>query len=191
MGILSALLITLTCILVPVSLLTVWVHDIVLDTDRCVSTVEPLATNPAIEAAAANRITRAVDVKVNGDEVTSDVAAWLQAQGLPPRAAAGIKSLGPKLDEAVNDVVDKAATRFVESDRFETIWTDANRAAHNAVVHALTGHGRGAVDVSDGTVALDVGTAVETVKQDLVDAGLAPAEKIPTVNKQMVLFKSD
>ncbi|MFJ4203384.1 hypothetical protein ACIP2Y_27660 [Streptomyces sviceus] len=30
----SAVLIVLTCILVPVALLTVWVHDIVLDTDR-------------------------------------------------------------------------------------------------------------------------------------------------------------
>ncbi|MGH1553424.1 hypothetical protein ACRAWF_20070 [Streptomyces sp. L7] len=29
------------------------------------------------------------------------------------------------------------------------------------------------------------------MKQDLVDAGLTPAENIPDVNKQMVLFKSD
>ncbi|WP_457029507.1 hypothetical protein [Kitasatospora sp. P5_F3] len=191
MSTVSAVLITLTCILVPMSLITVWVHDIVLDTDRYVSTVEPLASNPAIEAAAVNRITKAVDVRVNGNEVTSDVAAWLQSQGLPPRAVAGIKALGPKLDEAVDSAVEKAATRFVQSDRFETIWTEANRAAHNAVVHALTGHGRGAVEVSGGTVTLDVGTAVETVKQDLVDAGLTPAEKIPAVNKQMVLFQSD
>ncbi|KQV05573.1 MULTISPECIES: hypothetical protein [unclassified Kitasatospora] len=191
MSTVSAVLITLTCILVPVSLITVWVHDIVLDTDRYVSTVAPLATDPAIEAAAVKRITQAVDVRVNGNEVTSDVAAWLQSQGLPPRAVAGIKALGPKLDEAVDSAVDKAATRFVQSDRFETIWTEGNRAAHNAVVHVLTGHGRGAVEVSGGTVTLDVGTAVETVKQDLVDAGLAPAAKIPEVNKQLVLFQSD
>ncbi|MGW3031903.1 hypothetical protein ACWDCB_11805 [Streptomyces sp. NPDC001178] len=40
---------------------------------------------------------------------------------------------------------------------------NANRTAHNAVVHALTGQGRGAVGVGDGTVALDVGTAVDQV----------------------------
>jgi len=187
----SAVLITIFCILVPVSLLTVWVHDIVLDTDRYVSTVEPLATNPAIQDAAVNRISKAVDVKVNGNEVTSEVADWLQSQGLPPKAAAGIKALGPKLDEAVDSVVNKAATRFVQSDKFETIWVDANRGAHTAVVQVLTGHGRGAVEVSGGTVTLNVGTAVDTVKQDLVNAGLSPAEKIPEVNKEMVLFKSD
>ncbi|WP_107484126.1 hypothetical protein [Streptomyces sp. NRRL B-24572] len=187
----SAVLIVLACILVPVSVLTVWVHDIVLDTDRYVATMKPLASDPAIEAAAHNRIVQAVDVRVDGKEVTAEIAAWLQSQGLPPRAAKAVKGLAPQLDAAVNAAADKVATRFVESDRFEKVWVTANRAAHTAVVHALTGKGRGAVGVSEGTVTLDVGTAVDRVKQELVDAGLEPAEKIPDVDKQMVLFQSD
>ncbi|MCY0945813.1 hypothetical protein [Streptomyces antarcticus] len=190
-SVVSAVLITLTCILVPLSLLTVWVHDIVLDTNRYVSTVSPLASDPAIEAAAVHRITEAADVRVDGAQVTSDLAAWLESQGLPARVGTAVKALGPQLDSAADAAVSKVATRFVESDRFEKVWTTANRAAHSAVVHALTGQGRGAVGVEGGTVTLDVGTAVETVKQDLVKAGLAPAEKIPEVNKQMVLFQSD
>ncbi|WP_329376944.1 hypothetical protein OG625_05515 [Streptomyces sp. NBC_01351] len=184
-------MITLTCILVPVSLLTVWVHDIVLDTDRYVSTVSPLASDPAIEAAAVHRITEAADVRVDGAQVTSDLAAWLQAQGLPARVGTAVKALGPQLDSAADAAVSKVATRLVESDRFEKVWTTANRAAHSSVVRALTGEGRGAVEVEGGTVTLDIGEAVENVKQDLVKAGLAPAEKIPEVNKQMVLFQSD
>ncbi|MET9468249.1 hypothetical protein ABZY44_26395 [Streptomyces sp. NPDC006544] len=185
------MLITLTCILVPVSLLTVWVHDIVLDTGRYVSTVSPLASNPAIEAAAVHRITEAADVRVDGAEVASDLAKWLESQGLPPRVGTAVKALGPQLDSAADTAVSKVATRFVESDRFETVWTTANRVAHSAVVHALTGEGRGAVGVEDGTVTLDVGAAVEKVKEDLVNAGLSPAEKIPEVHKQMVLFQSE
>ncbi|MFF0433543.1 hypothetical protein ACFYU9_15100 [Streptomyces sp. NPDC004327] len=187
----SAVLIVLACILVPVSVLTVWVHDIVLNTDRYVATMKPLASDPAIEAAAHNRIVHAVDVRVDGKEVTAEIAAWLQSQGLPPRAAKAVKGLAPQLDAAVNSAADKVATRFVQSDRFEKVWVTANRAAHTAVVHALTGKGRGAVGVSNGTVTLDVGEAVDKVKQDLVDAGLSPAEKIPDVNKTMVLFQSD
>ncbi|WP_432138341.1 hypothetical protein [Streptomyces sp. bgisy154] len=187
----SAVLIVLTCILVPVALLTVWVHDIVLDTDRYVATVSPLASDPAIEDAAVERITEAVGVRVDGSQVAADVAAWLQSQGLPPRAAQALKGLGPQLDAVVNDTVEKVATRFVRSDVFEQIWTDANRAAHTAVVDALTGEGRGAVGVNGGTVTLDVGRAVAQVKQRLVDAGLSPAEKIPDVDKQLVLFQSD
>ncbi|MEU9083586.1 hypothetical protein [Streptomyces sp. NPDC048357] len=187
----SAVLITLTCILVPVSLLTVWVHDIVLDTDRYVSTVAPLASNPDVEAAAVHRITEAADVRVDGAEVTADLAKWLESQGLPPRVGNAVKALGPQLDSAADAAVSKVATRFVEGDRFEKIWTTANRAAHNAVVHALTGQGRGAVEVEGGTVTLNIGEAVEKVKEDLVKAGISPAEKIPEVNKQMVLFQSD
>ncbi|MGW2370975.1 hypothetical protein [Kitasatospora sp. NPDC001683] len=191
MSTVSAVLITLTCVLVPVSLLTVWVHDIVLDTGRYVATVAPLATDPAIQDAAVHRITQAVDVKVDGSAVTSDLAAWLQSHGLPPRAAAAVKSLGPELDDAVNQVVTKAATEVVHSDTFATVWTQANRAAHTAVVQVLTGHGRGAVEISDGTVTLDLGTVVDRLKQELVAAGLSPAEKIPDVDKRLVLFQSD
>ncbi|CAM5520352.1 hypothetical protein SAVIM338S_03927 [Streptomyces avidinii] len=188
---LSAVLIALTCVLVPVSLLTVWVHDIVLDTGRYVSTVSPLASDPAIEAAAVHRITAAADVRVDGAQVTSDLAKWLEAQGLPPRVGTAVKALGPQLDSAADAAVSKVATRFVGSDAFETVWTTANRAAHTAVVHALTGEGRGAVGVEGGTVTLDVGAAVESVKEDLVKAGLSPAEKIPEVDRQMVLFQSE
>ncbi|MCT9081732.1 hypothetical protein [Streptomyces fulvoviolaceus] len=187
----SAVLIVLTCVLVPVALLTVWVHGIALDTDRYVETVSPLASEPAIEDAAVKRITHAADVRVDGPQAASDIAAWLQAQGLAPRAVNAVKGLGPQLDSAVNSTVEKVATRFVESDRFERIWTNANREAHAAVVHALTGEGRGAVGVNGGTVTLDVGEAVDQVKEALVDAGLSPASKIPDVDKKMVLLQSD
>lgn len=190
-GTASAVLIVLTCILVPVALLAVWVKDIALDTDRYVSTVAPLATEPAIQDAAVHRITDAVGARVDGPQVADDIATWLQSQGLPARAADALKGLGPQIDSAVNQAVTKIATRVVESDLFATTWRTANRAAHQAVVHALTGEGRGAVGVSDGEVTLNVGTAVDEVKKELVDAGLKPAEKIPDVDKQMVLFHSE
>ncbi|MFF5016752.1 hypothetical protein [Streptomyces sp. NPDC001165] len=190
-GTASAVLIVLTCILVPVALLAVWVKDIALDTDRYVSTVAPLATDPAVQDAAVHRITEAVGARVDGPQVAADIATWLQSQGLPPRAADALKGLGPQIDSAVNQAVTKIATRVVDSDLFATTWRTANRAAHQAVVHALTGEGRGAVGVSDGTVTLNVGAAVDEVKKELVDAGLKPAEKIPDVDKQLVLFHSD
>ncbi|MGW2486330.1 hypothetical protein ACWCV9_03795 [Streptomyces sp. NPDC001606] len=187
----SAVLIVLTCILVPVALLATWVHDIVLDTDRYVATVAPLATEPAVQDAAVHRITEAVGTRVDGKQVAGEIASWLQSQGLPPLAADAVSRLGPQIDSAVDASVTKIASRVVHGDAFATVWRNANRAAHNAVVHALTGEGRGAVGVSDGTVTLDVGTAVDRVKTELVDAGLKPAAKIPQVNKQLVLFHSD
>ncbi|MEU3466142.1 hypothetical protein ABZ721_40195 [Streptomyces sp. NPDC006733] len=187
----SIVLLVLTCVLVPVSLLAVWVHDIALDTDRYVATVRPLAQDPAVQDAAVRRIGEAVAVQVDGDQVASDLAAWLQSQGLPPRVGTAFKALGPRIDDAAREVVEKAAGAFVRSDRFARVWTDTNRLAHASLVHALTGQGRGAVGVADGTVTLDVGAAVDAVAQQLVDAGVAPAAQIPTVDKQLVLLHSD
>lgn len=190
-SVLSALVAVLACVLVPVALLTVWLHDIVLDTDRYVSTVAPLAGEPAVQDEAVHRITEAVSVHVDGPRTASDIASWLQSQGLPPRAAGVLRQLGPQIDSAVAQTVTRTTTRIVRSDVFATVWTNANRTAHNAVVHALTGEGRGAVGVSDGTVTLDVGTAVDKVKQELLNAGLSPAAAIPAVDRQFVLFHSD
>ncbi|MFE6620951.1 hypothetical protein [Streptomyces sp. NPDC057740] len=187
----SALLIVLACVLVPVTVITVWVHDIALDTDRYVTTMKPLATDRAIEDAVRHRLVDAVDVRVDGEQITTDMSNWLKSQGLPPRAADAVKALAPQVNEAVHAAADRVAKRFVESDRFEKLWVTANRTAHTAVVHALTGKGRGAIGVEEGTVTLDVGTAVEQVKKELVDAGVQPASHIPAVEKQVVLFQSD
>ncbi|AZQ34471.1 hypothetical protein EJ357_14110 [Streptomyces cyaneochromogenes] len=187
----SAVLIVVTCVLVPVALITVWVHDIALDTDRYVDTVAPLATEPAIQDAAVHRISEAVDVRIDGDQAAAELAGWLSSQGLPPRATAAVRGLGPQIDSAVDGAVNRVVTRIVHGDAFATVWTNANERAHNAVVHALTGEGRGAVGVAGGTVTLDVGTLVEQVKKELVDAGLSPAAKIPDVDKQLVLFQSE
>jgi hypothetical protein len=78
----SAVLIVVTCILVPVALITVWVHDIALDTDRYVKTVAPPATEPAIQDAAVDRISEAVDVRIDWDRAAAELADWL-----PPQAA--------------------------------------------------------------------------------------------------------
>ncbi|MFE5915618.1 hypothetical protein [Streptomyces sp. NPDC056468] len=187
----SAVLIVLTCVLVPVALITVWVHDIALDTDRYVKTVAPLATEPAIQDAAVDRISNAVDVRIDGDRAAAQLADWLRSQGLPPQAASAIQGLGPQIDSAVDGAVKKIVTRIVHSGAFDTVWRNANEQAHNAVVHALTGEGRGAVGVEGGTVTLDVGTLVEQVKTELVNAGLSPAKAIPQVDKQLVLFQSE
>ncbi|MFJ4787445.1 hypothetical protein [Streptomyces sp. NPDC088794] len=187
----SAILLVLTCVLVPVALLATWVHDIALDTDRYVATVSPLATRPGVRDAAVRRITDAVAVRVDGTQTVGDISAWLESQGLPHRAAAAVRMLGPQVDDAVHEAVRKVVTRVVRSGAFAKVWTSANRTAHDAVVHALTGEGRGAVGVDEGTVTLDVGAAVDQVKKELVAEGLTPADKIPQVEKELVLLRSD
>ncbi|MES4903938.1 MULTISPECIES: hypothetical protein [unclassified Streptomyces] len=186
----SGLLLSLACLLVPVSLVSVWLHDIVLDTDRYVATVSPLAKDPAIQDAALRHVQRALDARRDGRDLTSDIASWLRRQGLPPAAADAVEGLGPKLGPAVDQALTRVAARVVRGHQFPAVWVGANRAGHSALVHVLTGKGHGPVGVDGDTVTLDVGAAVEKVKRQLLNAGLSSASAIPDVDRRMVLFHS-
>ncbi|WP_432013061.1 hypothetical protein [Streptomyces cucumeris] len=190
-SVLSALLILLACLLVPASVLTVWVHDNVLNTDRFVATVAPLATDRAIQDTAVQRVGEVVDLRRDSREFTAGIADWMRDQGLPPKAADTVEGLAPQWDSALDQAVRRVAAHLVHSEQFAAVWTGANRAAHTAVVDALTGKRHGPVGVEGDTVVLNVGPAVERVKHQLVAAGFPSAHGIPDVNQQLILFHSD
>src|SRR5262245_56839386 len=54
--ILVGFLVVLGCLLVPLSVLGVWIHNTLLNTDQWVSTVGPLVDEPAVQTAVANRL---------------------------------------------------------------------------------------------------------------------------------------
>lgn len=47
--------------------------------------------------------------RVHGSQAAADISAWLQSQGLTPRAAQAVKGLGPQLDQS--DRFDRSADR--------------------------------------------------------------------------------
>ncbi|KAK1183756.1 hypothetical protein B7755_039885 [Streptomyces sp. NBS 14/10] len=187
----SGLLISLACLLVPVSLVSVWLHDVLLDTGRYMATVSPLAKDPAIQDAALRHVRQALNARRSGRDLTSDIASWLRRQGVSPKAADAVQGLGLRLDPAVDQALTRVAAHVVRGDQFPAVWVGANRAGHNALVHVLTGEGHGAVGVDGETVTLDVGAAVKKVKRQLRHVGLSSASAIPDVDRRMVLFHSD
>ena len=50
-SVVATLLIVIGCILAPISVVAVWTKNLVTDTDRYVATVQPLASDPAIQSA--------------------------------------------------------------------------------------------------------------------------------------------
>ena len=164
------LLVLLGVICLIISPPTIWGRNLLLNTDRYVETVKPLASDPGVQQA----VITAVD-----NHVTSNIdVPALVRDTLPPRAAV----LGPPLQNAVNGLVNRVTTRFVESPAFERIWVNANRIAHTQINYILTGKRptNGVLKVSNtGTVSVDVSAVVARVKQRLVSAGLTVANKIP------------
>src|SRR5438874_10361984 len=107
---LVALLLILGFVLTPVAVLVTYAKTQVLDTDRYVATVKPLAKNPAVQNYIADTVTTNLLAQV-------DVNAYVN-QALPPQA----QVLGGPMTSAVQGFVHEATLRFVQSSAFERIW---------------------------------------------------------------------
>ncbi|MFD0143562.1 MULTISPECIES: hypothetical protein [unclassified Streptomyces] len=182
----AALLIVLGCVLAPLGIVAAWTADTIGDTDRYVETVAPLASDPDVQAAVANRVTGAVMEHIDLQSLLEGVAPEQR-----PLLEKALGRLGDSLEGAVRSFVHEKTQEVVASDAFETVWTDANRAIHTSVVRALTGSGEGAVQIKNDTVTVDLAPVIERVKTRLVDSGLTVAEKIPEVHTDFTVLKSD
>src|SRR4051794_23730451 len=56
----SSVLLTLACVLAPISVVGVWAGSVVSDTDRYVETVSPLINDPSVQADLTDAVTRAI-----------------------------------------------------------------------------------------------------------------------------------
>ncbi|MFZ3597684.1 hypothetical protein [Streptomyces sp. BH104] len=183
----AVVLIVIGCVLAPLGIVASWAADTVGDTDRYVDTVAPLASDPDIQKAVANRATDAIMQRIDLRSLLSQVPTDDR-----PLVEKSLGKLGDSLEAAVRSFVQDKAQGFVASDAFENIWKQTNRTAHGALDKALTGSGGGAVKLEGGdTVTLDLGPVVEQVKQRLVDSGLTVAARIPEVHTDFTLVRSD
>ncbi|MFH9738917.1 hypothetical protein ACH4MA_14610 [Streptomyces roseolus] len=182
----SGLLVVVGCVLVPLGLVSAWTADLLGDTDRYVRTVKPLASDPDVQAAVANRVTDAVMDHIDLPTLLEDVAPDQR-----PLVEKALGKLGGSLEGALASFVHDRAQDVVGSPAFETVWTDANRAVHTSLDRALTGDQDGAVKIEADTVTIDLAPVVERVKERLVDSGLTAAGKIPEVHTDFTVLRSD
>jgi hypothetical protein len=175
------LLLVLGCGLVGASLIAIWTRATVLNTDRYVNTMAPIARSPAVQNAVANKLGTAIVSKV-------DVQA-LAREALPDRADV----LAPAIAEGVNGAIRRQINDFVHSDRFPELWDNANRRIHTRVVGLLTTGKSGRLALEDDTVYLDLSSAVDRVKAGLNQRGFTRvADAIPpTVDGRVELLSSD
>jgi len=182
----AALLILLAAVLTPLSAVAAWANGVIADTDRYVATVKPLASDPDVQAAVANRVTEAVMQHIDLKQLLEDVAPADR-----PRLEKALGALSGPLTSGLTDFVHSAAEKFVGSDAFATLWTQLNRRVHAAVDKALTGKGGGAVKLTGDTVVIDLAPVIDQVKQALVDKGLTVAGRIPEVHTNFTVMSSE
>lgn len=175
----SWVLIVLACILAVVSVFTVFVRNEVLNTDTYVNTVAPLASNPAIQAAVAQRVSKRLVAQTNLEQQVK--------QALPARAG----FLATPITSGLQSAADQVVLKFVQSSAFQKLWVEANRRSHQQVVALLTGSKQGALQSSNGEITVDLSQVEAQAKKRLDAKGITVFDKVPAVHgSDLVLFQS-
>ena len=189
-------LLVLVALLLVTSVVARFARSEILDTDRYVSTVAPLGEDPAVKGAITNRVTDEIFAQVDVEGLTKQaLTALTDVSNLAtnaPRLDQAVVGLAPVIAGQAKNFVHDTVGSLVESDEFEDLWIQANRAAHTTLVAVVTGDtGSTAVQVDDsGTVSISLGTVIDKVKTRLSERGFAFADKIPQIDKQFVLVQS-
>jgi hypothetical protein len=156
----AVFLLVLGCGLAALSVVAIWLRATLLDTDRYVNTVAPIAANPHVQQAVADKLNGAIDAKLNLDPLIRDA--------LPDRAGV----LAPAIDTGLKSFIHGRVNEFARSQRFQDLWTEANRRAHGRLVELLEGGRSNRLVLDEDTVYLDLSPAVDRVKAALQERGL-------------------
>src|SRR4029453_8264191 len=104
-SVVATLLIVIACVLAPLAGVAVWSKNLITNTDRYVTTVAPLARDPAIQSAVADKITAEIFAQLDVGGLTNEVGDALAPRGFPPRVATGLHALSEPLSDGVQTFV--------------------------------------------------------------------------------------
>lgn len=183
---LASVLVVLSVVVWVAAAVGVYARTELLDTNRYVETVAPLARDPVVQQAVADRLADELVTRLELEGLLRQLVDALEAQGAP-EVLDGL--VGP-VTGGVRSFIHTQVRAVLASDQFAQVWDAANRVAHDELDAVLTtGQGRFLVVDAD-TLYLDLGGIVTVVKQRLVDAGLTLVERLPDFTVTVPLVAS-
>jgi len=167
-------LVVAAALLLLVASLTIWVKRQALDTDAWTNVSGQMLEDPQIQSALSTYL-----VNTLYDNV--DVTARLR-DALPPERA----GLAPLLAGALQQVSQQIASRVLASPRFQALWVEANRRAHENLLAVLEGEDVRRFQTAEGSVVLDLSPLVERFANRL---GIS--ERLPEDAGKVTILESD
>jgi hypothetical protein len=170
-------LIVVAALLLFTTTASVWVKRQALNTDNWVAAADKVLAEPAIQAALSTYIVDQLYANVDVQEFF--------AEKLPT----DLSGLAGPLSAALREPATVAVEKLIATPRFQKLWSNANRLAHEKLVAILEDKGN-YVSTTGGTVTLELGKLVTALGEDL---GLPSAllDKIPADAGNIVLAQSD
>jgi len=141
--VITPVLVVVTVLLFTITIPAAWGNRTVLNTDRYVATVAPLAEDPAVQASIARKVT---------DQVFDAMDVQGKLAGVLPE---NLAILAAPMTNAVQGFVEEQVLKVVQSDAFTKFWEEANRFIHTQVLAILEGDSE-SVNLVEGKVLLNL-----------------------------------
>ncbi|MSU76038.1 hypothetical protein EXS54_01005 [Patescibacteria group bacterium] len=145
-------------------MIAAWAQPLIFNTDTWVETVGPLPQNEAVATAVADD---AVTALFQSQDVEGKIKGALPAQ-------AGF--LAAPLSSQIKTSANKAARNVIQSEQFSTIWTSANRLAHEQFLKLIKNKPDERLAAARGkaeSVTLDLGAIQQQIRSTLGITGEA------------------
>lgn len=181
---LGILLIGLGALLAPLALTSVWASHQLLNTEAFSEKMGPLSSEPVVKEFVAEQATDGLLAQI-------DVSSWREESGtglpdwLPGRVSDTVDDALAALERRVNQGVQAAMNRAVNTSVFDSLWEQGIRSSHGQLMQSLESTSA----ASSGSFALDIGVLAEQVKADLTGQEVPWARFIPQLDLQVVLLE--
>jgi hypothetical protein len=188
---LSAIALILAVVLTPAAIVTNWATSEVTNTQRFVSTLSPLAKNPAVQETIITEVTGIIEKQVDIKEVTSSLFEGLgNALDLPDAAKKALGLLAAPAASGIESMVQTLVSDVVKSDAFAQAWDKTLTLTQEQTVALLSGNPDSVIKLAnDGTLTLPLKPIIVEIKKELVSQGVGFASAIPEVNTDITLGK--
>jgi len=170
-------LVVLGSVLAFLSVFAIWTERQALNTNDWVDTSGKLIQNEKVRAAVGEYLIDQLYENVNVEQELEDI--------LPGET----KQLAGPVSGGLRQVAGSGAEQVLKSSTAESLWKDANRAAHEQLLAVLENKTE-AVSTEEGNVTLNLGGLVTNLA-DQVGIGGKLAEKLPPDAGQVTILRSD
>ncbi len=185
----AGVLAALGLLLLPGAIMANWATTQLVQTERFVSALAPLADDPVVQERIIVEVTALVDEQVDIDAVTAELLGGLgDALDLGPRAQAALDLVSAPIAAGVRSLVADVVAEVVRSDAFSAAWERSVAVLHTQSIRLLSGSPDSLLALDrDGTLSLPLGPIVADVREALVEQGVPFAAAIPDIDRAIVL----
>jgi hypothetical protein len=169
--VLVGVLVVVFSILLPVTYVVTWAHNVALNTNGFQRTVVPMASDPAVTAAASTAITNQIYASLNPQQIV--------ASALPPKAA----FLAGPITNGARGYIQNGVNQALQSSQFQALWKQATLFAHKQLLSVLNGNSK-AVTTTNGQVVLNLVPLFSAALQNLqgfISGVVGQPVRLPTI----------